>query len=503
MIKRLFKRFAKNRRGAVIILVALNFLVMAGTTGAAIDTARAFYLRSEVMSALDAAALAGGATVSSTSFNATVNKYFRANFPEGHLDAQVGDISIETDAYREKVNLSVNANLGGTLMKVVGKGDSFTHAESEVTIERTGLEVALVLDNTGSMGAANMTAMRTAANDMMNILYGNRNTVDNLYVALVPYVSMVNIGNTRASWTTGVTAANYSPTTWRGCVAARANENTDDTPAVGGFWTPFLWPSSTDNPWTCTGANAPFTNCRNEMTLSRHRSTCGATTGRWSTTGATNINENQCAENTGTGPNLGCGPAITPLIQSKASIQAAIANMNYWSRGGTNSQVGLAWGWRVLSPKWRGMWGGATPATLPLNYHTPLMAKAVVIMTDGNNDWYDYDASNSDNYATNMTNYTGDMTAYGRPEDNRLGTTVKATATNTLNTNFANLCTTMKAQGIKIYTITFNLTNTTVQNLWRTCASSPAFYFNSPNATTLNSAFRTIGDSLSNLRISK
>lgn len=499
-----FRRYARNRRGAVIMLIALNFLVMAGLTGAAIDTARAFYLRSELMSALDAAALAGGATVSSANFDATVHKYFSANMPDGFMGADVSALDIQTDTYKEHVTISADASLPGTLMKVVGYGDSMAHASSEVTIERKGLELALVMDNTGSMGDTNTAAMKQAATDMVNILYGDRDEVDDLYVSLVPYVSMVNIGTGNVSWTNGVTAANYSPTAWKGCVFARTNEMTDALPTGTNKWDAFLWPSSTDNPWQCTGANAPFTNCRNEMTLSRHRSTCGAAGSQWHTTGATNINENQCAGNNGTGPNLGCGPAITPLIKSKASVIAAINKMNYWSRGGTNSGVGLAWGWRVLSPTWRGKW---TPSgsedTLPLDYHTPLMAKAIVIMTDGNNDWYDYDASNSDNYATNMTNYAGDMTAYKRPDDGVLGTTNKTTATNTLNTNFANLCTTLKAQGIIIYTITFNLSNTTVQDLWRTCASSPSYYFNSPTTTALNSAFRTIGDSLSNLRISK
>ena len=501
MFKRFLLKVWKNRRGAVIMLIALNFFVMVGVTGAAIDTARGMYLRSEMMSALDAAALAGGATVNQATFNATVNKYFNVNFPAGNLGATMQPVQIAVDTYKEHVDLSVNGSLPGSLLQVIGAPASV--AQSEVTVERKGLELAMVMDNTGSMGATNIAAMKSAATDMINILYGSNPNVDNLWVSLVPYVSMVNIGTGNTSWTTGVTPANYSPTTWHGCVFARTNEMTDDTPAVGGLWTPFLWPSSTDNPWICSAANTPFTNCRNEMTMARHRSTCGLASGRWSTTGQYNINENQCAGNNGTGPNLGCGPALIPLTASKTAVIAAINQMDFWSRGGTNSGVGLAWGWRTLSPKWRGVWGSPTPANLPLDYNTPMMSKALVIMTDGNNEWYSYDTVPSDNYASNMTIYAGDMTAYSRPENGKLGTTNKTTATNILNTNFSNLCTTMKNQGIIIYTITFNLSDTTVQNLWRSCASNPSFYFNSPDTATLTAAFHAIGDSLSNLRISK
>lgn len=502
-LRNLFKKFIKNRRGAVIILIALNFLTMAGLTGAAIDTARAYYLKSELMSALDAAALAGGATVNSPNFNANVNKYFSVNFPSGHLGSNLGELQIAVDDEKEHVTLSTTANLDGTLMKVVGYGDSLAAAESEVTIERKGVEIALVMDNTGSMGTTNMEAMKSAATDLVNILYGSKETVDNLYVSLVPYTSIVNIGSSRTGWLSGYSAANYSPTTWKGCVFARGNETDDDTYITAGGWEPFLWTSSTDNPWKCASANSPFTYCANEMNLSRHKSTCGSSSGKWSTTGSVNINENQCAGNNGTGPNLGCGPAITPLTQSKTTITNAIGQMYAWSRGGTNSLVGLSWGWRVLSPKWQGLWGGSTPANLPLAYDEPLMEKAVVILTDGNNLWFDYDTSNSHNYNSSMTNYNGDMTAYKRPQDNLLGTTNPNTATNIINANFAALCESMKAEGIIIYTITFNLSNTTVQDLWRTCASKPSYYFNSPNAADLAGAFKTIGDSLSNLRISK
>ena len=50
----------------------------------------------------------------------------------------------------------------------------------------------------------------------------------------------------------------------------------------------------------------------------------------------------------------------------------------------------MVWGWRTISPRWRGLWGGATPADMPFDRDEPLMDKAVVLMTDGENQFYDW-----------------------------------------------------------------------------------------------------------------
>ena len=62
----------------------------------------------------------------------------------------------------------------------------------------------------------------------------------------------------------------------------------------------------------------------------------------------------------------------------------------------------------------------------------------------------------------------------------------------------------MKAEGIEIFAITFDSTpNAGTQELYRTCASTPANYFHSPDNATLEEAFRSIGQVLSNLRIAE
>ena len=157
------------------------------------------------------------------------------------------------------------------------------------------------------------------------------------------------------------------------------------------------------------------------------------------------------------------------------------------ARGNTQVNFGAVWGWRLLSPRWRGQWGGEMNTNgLPLDYNTKNMNKAVVLMTDGEN--------TIDNTS---------RTAYGYLSDGRLGTTNGSTAVTRLNTRLTDVCTAMKNNNIYVYTIAFNNPGTTIQNLLRNCATSPDYYFNSPTSSSLTAAFSAIGDSLANLRVSK
>ena len=178
------------------------------------------------------------------------------------------------------------------------------------------------------------------------------------------------------------------------------------------------------------------------------------------------------------GPNAYCPSPITPLTNVKATVGAGIDALA--ARGNTHINLGAVWGWRLISPRWRGYWGGTMDTNnLPLNYNSPLMSKAVIIMTDGMN-----------------TTSSNIRTAYDYPAVSGINVTQ-------LNDKTTAVCNAMKAQGVIVYTILFEETDTTVKTLLRNCATTPDYFFDSPTETSLQAAFHTIGDSLANLRISK
>ena len=56
------------------------------------------------------------------------------------------------------------------------------------------MELILVMDNTGSMrSSGKMDAMKGAATDLIDILYGEREVVEDFWVGLVPYTVAVNV----------------------------------------------------------------------------------------------------------------------------------------------------------------------------------------------------------------------------------------------------------------------------------------------------------------------
>ena len=157
------------------------------------------------------------------------------------------------------------------------------------------------------------------------------------------------------------------------------------------------------------------------------------------------------------------------------------------ARGATMINLGLAWGWRMLSPRWTGMWGGVMDSTepqLPLAYDHPGMNKVIILMTDGDNTF------GSNNY-----------TAYGRLSDGRISTN-QTTAENTLDTRTANLCTTIKNKNILLYTIALGTgISTASKTMLKNCATSPAYAFVSPSGSELQTVFTTIANQLNSLHI--
>ncbi len=189
--------------------------------------------------------------------------------------------------------------------------------------------------------------------------------------------------------------------------------------------------------------------------------------------------------NTGYGPNKYCAESLLGMTNVKSDIVTKLDAMQ--ANGATMINLGLAWGWRMLSPRWTGMWGGVMDSTepkLPLAYNHPGMNKVIILMTDGDNTF------GNNNY-----------TAYGKLTDGRISTS-QTTAENTLDTRTANLCTTIKNKDILIYTIALGTgVSTASKNMLKACATSPAYAFVSPSGSELQNVFTTIANQLNSLHI--
>ena len=127
-------------------------------------------------------------------------------------------------------------------------------------------------------------------------------------------------------------------------------------------------------------------------------------------------------------------------------------------RGGTIISLGLQAGWWTISQNWRGYWGDPN---MPLDNNTPYMKKVIVLMTDGNNEWNDWNCGVRQKSGTvaqtppwmPMATRTTRPTAALNQHPRGLSTTDPTT---TLNKWMSQMCTAIKQNGIIIYTILFN-----------------------------------------------
>ena len=159
---------------------------------------------------------------------------------------------------------------------------------------------------------------------------------------------------------------------------------------------------------------------------------------------------------------------VVALTDSKSEVVNAVNS--YSASGGTAAHLGIAWAWYLISDKWNGIFGkNAAPkgdtATI----------KAVILMTDGE-------------YNTAYQGVTGQDLV------------------NPYNTA-AQLCQNMKADGIRIFSVGFQLPSVTAADSLRDCASldeagNKQFYQPS-TPDELNAVYASIATKLSSLRISE
>lgn len=526
-MKHAFTAFLRAQSGVVFPIVGLLMLGLVASVGTAVDIGRGQLMQSKLQNALDAAGLAAGASVSTADLETEVNRYLNLNFASNLQGTTITEIDPVLSEDGKVLSISANATLPTTFMKVFGQNTMSLHAETEITRSSKGMELVMVLDTTGSMEGAKLTALKTAALDLVNILYGDGNTsAENLWIGVVPFSQAVNIGSSHTDWLdqTHYGSLDWFGEPWAGCVEARhasGRDITDDPPADEKLKA-YYWADAGSNDWrrnSTTDSNSSSNSVcynRNNCRCSTYDCNCTTTTTTASGPNGSTVSTEttvciNCGRNNGTrycdetttvtttttystpfnyindghGPNKYCPTEVTRLTDVRADIEAGINGLE--ARGATHIPTGAVWGWRMLSPRWQGLWGGSmNDNNLPLAYNTDLMIKAAVIMTDGVN-----------------TMYNSVDGAYGYLYENNLGTTDSTTATTRLDDKVTSICNAMKAQGIIVYTVVFQLNDAGVETMLRNCATQPDYFFNSPDAQTLQQSFRTIGDSLANLRISR
>jgi len=200
--------FARAKRGNVAMIYALSLVPITVAAGAGLDLGRAMVVRARLAEALDSAGLAVGATtgLTQTQMQTLAQQYFNANYTADASFGTPATVSIVTGT--NSVTLSTNVTMPTTLMNVVGIKTMNVGYSSQVVWGQTKLWVSLVLDNTGSMtqtdatGTSKISALKTAATNLLATLQGVALNPGDVQVALIPFSKDVNLGtgDVNASW---------------------------------------------------------------------------------------------------------------------------------------------------------------------------------------------------------------------------------------------------------------------------------------------------------------
>lgn len=234
--KSMIRKFLKDERGNYAIMTVAAMVPIMGALALAIDYAEISREREATRNALDAAGIATARRivegVTDDQAKAYAKSFFEANL--GHVKPANTTLT---------VTLPNNTSGGGTLKleaalkydpyfvpvaaALLGKSSGSTQidfsAKSEIRLKNT-LEVALVLDNSGSMdyigsgtGKKRMTLLKEAAAQLVDTLSLQaeqmKQVVNPVQFAVVPFAASVNVGagNNKETWmdTTGVSPVHH------------------------------------------------------------------------------------------------------------------------------------------------------------------------------------------------------------------------------------------------------------------------------------------------------
>ena len=177
--------------------------------------------------------------------------------------------------------------------------------------------------------------------------------------------------------------------------------------------------------------------------------------------------------------------SITPLSSNKTVLSDAVKDLK--AAGSTGGQIGVAWGWYMLSENFGSLW---PTASKPGPRSEGKLLKAVVLMTDG-----EYNST----YCNGVI--SKDSTSGSGDQDDHIN--CNATNGNSY-TQAMTLCQNMKDAGVKVYTVGLEVVNTQqARDLVNKCASSINNVYIAKTSKDLKLAFKAIGQDIAALHISK
>ena len=310
------------------------------------------------------------------------------------------------------------------------------------------MQVALALDNTGSMAEWNkIGSLKSATHALLDQLKKAATNPSDVNVAIIPFSQDVNVGasaSVAATWIdwSDWDAENGSDVNTTTCAKTVSKKGRSTSKCVGTT----TWVPASHTTWN------------------------GCVTDRDQNYDVTNTAPNAADKLLPpTSPSTlfpadqdaGCPVSMIGLTNDWTALNSKVDAMT--PNGYTNQAIGLAWAWLALTP--------GQPMNAPVK--GPDVQQIIILLTDGLN--------TQDRWYTDMS-----------------------TSQALIDARQKILCTNIKAANITLYTIQVNIGNMDkVSTLLQGCASKPEYFYHLTTAGEIATVFNQIGTNMSQLRLAK
>ena len=442
-------RFAGANDGNLAVIFAFALVPILTFVGAAIDYSRANHARSSMQAALDSTALMLSKDLSSgiitqPDITTKAQTYFAALYT--NKDAQ--SVSV-TATYTANSSMGSTIQLNGSgsvttdFMKVAGFPQLGFNTSSTSAWGNVRMRVAMALDNTGSMAQdGKMPAMQAAAKSLIDQLSPLAKNNGDIYISIIPFAKDVNFSKDAA----GNSNVNQDWIDWRLWDAANGS-------CSGGGYSTQSSCVKNNKPWT-PASHSTWTGCFTDRDQD------------YDTTNTTPVISNPSTQfpaeqysycKSGSSQYL---QPIMPLSYDWSALKTYVGTMQ--PTGTTNQGLGLAWAWMTL--------GQNAPFNAPAKDSNYTYKDAIILLSDGLN---------------TQNRYSNNASA--------------------IDARQKILCKNAKDAGVTVYTVQVNTGKPAdpTSAVLQYCASAPENFFLVTAASQTVDAFKSIGTSLSKLRVAR
>ncbi len=443
------RSFAADRRGNFAILMGVALSVLATGAGFGVNTAQLFNAKSALQNALDAAVTSTArdlttGVIREEDARVSIEAFLTANGsgPFAHKDVVVLD-DVIVDRNAKTVDATATANValafplfGADPVRPVGARTAAVYSDQKI-------EVAMMLDVTGSMDGQKIRDLKRAANNAVDALLGGQNARDpRVRVSIVPYAQAVNVGALASAsvFREAKSGTNLPPYIRAPESYVRANTGPADDLCATERKMP---DGSADTTAEGPDAIRYYPGDRTKSYYAR-------------------VNRDDRLEA------VECPRAsVVPLTADAGALKRSINDFS--ANGWTAGAIGIQWTRYMLSADWRRTIANARLGDGPADNDPKKVRKIAILMTDGEFN----------------TVYAGGAARGKVYEQDRAS-----------RANSEALCTAMKRDGIEVFTIGFDLKERNAKSVLQNCATpdtgSTKHYFEASTGPELDAAFQEI-----------